>query len=133
LLVPTGKVKWYNPEKGFGFLTRDDGVEVFVHSSALPTGTSELRAGQRVEFGIIDSRKGPQALQLRLLEAPPSVAANIAKHSRKKPDELIPIMGDLVKLLDGLSDVYRRGKHPDAKEAKQVASLLRKVAEDIEA
>jgi cold shock protein len=42
-------------------------------------------------------------------------------------------MEDLVKLLDGLSDVYRRGKHPDAKEAKQVASLLRKVAEDIEA
>jgi cold shock protein len=104
-----------------------------VHSSALPSGTSELRAGQRVEFGIVDSRKGPQALQLRLLEAPPSVAANIAKHSRKKPDEFIPIMEDLVKLLDGLSDVYRRGKHPDAKEAKQVASLLRKVAEDIEA
>jgi cold shock protein len=133
LLVPTGKVKWYNPEKGFGFLTRDDGVEVFVHSSALPSGTTELRSGQRVEFGIVDSRKGPQALQLRLLEAPPSVAANIAKRSRKKPDELIPIMEDLVKLLDGLSDVYRRGKHPDAKEAKQVADLLRKVAEDIEA
>jgi CspA family cold shock protein len=131
LLVPTGKVKWYNPEKGFGFLTRDDGAEVFVHSSALPAGTTELKSGQRVEFGIVDGRKGPQALQVRLLEAPPSVAANIAKHARKKPDEMIPILEDLVKLLDGLSDAYRRGKHPEVKEAKQVAELLHKVADDI--
>jgi cold shock protein len=132
LLVPTGKVKWYNPEKGFGFLTRDDGAEVFVHSSALPSGTTELKSGQRVEFGIVDGRKGPQALQVKLLEAPPSVSANIAKRDRKKPDEMIPILEDLVKFLDGLSDAYRRGKHPDMKEAKQVATLLRRVAEDIE-
>jgi CspA family cold shock protein len=49
--VPTGKVKWYDSEKGFGFLARDDGGEVFVHSSALPSGTVSLRPGQRVEFG----------------------------------------------------------------------------------
>jgi cold shock protein len=131
LLVPTGKVKWYNPEKGFGFLTRDDGAEVFVHSSALPSGTNELRSGQRVEFGIVEGRKGPQALQVRILESPPSVAANIAKQARKKPDEMIPIVEDLVKLLDGISDVYRRGKHPDAKEAKKISDLLHRVAEDI--
>ena len=83
--MPTGKVKWYDPEKGFGFLTRDDGVEVFVHSSALPSGTSELKAGQRVEFGIVDSRKGPQALQLRLLEAPPSVAAKSPSTPARSP------------------------------------------------
>ena len=45
--------------------------------------------------------------------------------------EARPILEDLVKFLDGLSDAYRRGKHPDAKEAKQVAQLLRRVAEDI--
>ena len=50
--MPTGKVKWYDSDKGFGFLTRDDGGEVFVHSSALQAGTAGLRAGQRVEFGI---------------------------------------------------------------------------------
>jgi cold shock protein len=130
VLVPTGKVKWYDAEKGFGFLARDDGGEVFVHSSALPAGTTALGKGQRVEFGIVEGRKGAQALQVRLLEAPPAVAA--AKHPRKKPDEMIPIIEDLMKLLDGISDDYRRGKHPDPKEAKQIAALLRAVAGDLE-
>jgi cold shock protein len=128
--VPTGKVKWYDSEKGFGFLASDDGGEVFVHSSALPAGTTALGKGQRVEFGIVEGRKGAQALQVRLLEAPPTVAA--AKHSRKKPDEMIPIVEDLMKLLDGISDVYRRGKHPEAKEAKKIATLLHTVADDLE-
>jgi len=128
--VPTGKVKWYDAEQGFGFLARDDGGEVFVHSSALPAGTTALAKGQRVEFGIVEGRKGAQALQLRLLEAPPAVAA--AKHPHKKPDEMIPIIEDLMKMLDGISDDYRRGKHPDPKEAKQIASLLRAVAGDLE-
>ena len=78
----------------------------------------------------MEGRKGAQALQVRLLEAPPAVAA--AKHPHKKPDEMIPIIEDLMKLLDGISDVYRRGKHPEPKEAKQIASLLRAVAGDLE-
>ena len=127
--MPTGKVKWYDAEKGFGFLARDDGGEVFVHSSALPAGTTALGKGQRVEFGIVEGRKGAQALQVRLLEAPPVAAA---KHPRKKPDEMIPIIEDLMKMLDGISDAYRRGKHPDPKEAKQIAALLRAVAGDLE-
>jgi cold shock protein len=131
LLVPTGKVKWYDAEKGFGFLARDDGGEVFVHSSALPAGTTTLGKGQRVEFGIVEGRKGAQALQVRVLEAPPNVTAAAAKRDRKKPDEMIPIIEDLMKLLDEVSDVYRRGKHPDPKEASQIAVLLRKVAEDL--
>ena len=128
--MPTGKVKWYDAEKGFGFLARDDGGEVFLHSSALPAGTTSLVKGQRVEFGIVEGRKGAQALQERLLEAPPAVAGT--KHPRKKPDEMIPIIEDLMKLLDGISDAYRRGKHPDPKEAKQIAALLRAVAGDLE-
>jgi cold shock protein len=128
--VPTGKVKWYDAEKGFGFLTRDDGGEVFVHSSALPPGSAAgLRAGQRVEFGVVEGRRGVQALQVRLLEPPPTVA----KTNRKSPDEMVLIVEDLIKLLDGLSAAYRRGRHPDAKDAKKIAVVLRAVADDVEA
>jgi cold shock protein len=128
--VPTGKVKWYDADKGFGFLTRDDGGEVFVHSSALPPGSAAgLRAGQRVEFGVVEGRRGVQALQVRLLEPPPTVA----KTSRKSPDEMVLIVEDLIKLLDGLSGAYRRGRHPDSRDAKKIAAVLRAVADDIEA
>ena len=130
--MPTGKVKWYDSDKGYGFLARDDGGEVFVHSSALPSGTTALRQGQRVEFGVAEGRRGAQALQVRILEPPPNVAAAVAKQARKKPDEMIVIVEDLIKLLDDTSTTYRRGKPLDAKEAKKVAAVLRGVADDIE-
>jgi cold shock protein len=127
--VPTGKVKWYDTDKGFGFLTRDDGGEVFVHSTALDSPGTALRAGQRVEFGVAEGRRGTQALQVRVLEPPPTVA----KVSRKDPDEMVVLVEDLIKLLDGVSNTYRRGKHPDARDAKKIGAVLRAVAGDIEA
>ena len=130
--MPTGKVKWYDSDKGYGFLARDDGGEVFVHSSALPSGTTALRQGQRVEFGVAEGRRGAQALQVRILEPPPNVAAAVAKQARKKPDEMIVIVEDLIKLLDDVSNTYRRGKHPDAKDAKKIGAVLRAVADDVE-
>ncbi|MGH3199722.1 MAG: cold-shock protein [Streptosporangiaceae bacterium] len=130
--MPTGKVKWYDSDKGYGFLARDDGGEVFVHSSALPAGTTALRQGQRVEFGVAEGRRGAQALQVRILEPPPTVGAAVAKQARKKPDEMIVIVEDMIKLLDDVSTTYRRGKHPDAKDAKKIAAVLRAVADDVE-
>jgi CspA family cold shock protein len=128
--VPTGKVKWYDSGKGYGFIARDDGGEVFVHSSALPAGTAALRQGQRVEFGVAEGRRGAQALQVRLLEPPPTVAA--AKQARKKPDEMVVIVEDLIKLLDDASETYRRNKQLDPRKAKAVAAALRGVADDLE-
>jgi cold shock protein len=127
VLVPTGKVKWFDSEKGFGFISRDDGSDVFVHSSALPEGVPALRPGQRVEFGVAEGRRGDQALAIRVLEAPPS----IAKAKRKKPDEMVPIVEDLIKLLDGLSNSLRRGKYPP--DAPKIAAVLRAVADDLQA
>jgi CspA family cold shock protein len=128
-LVPTGKVKWYDADKGFGFLTRDDGGEVFVHSTALEAVGSALRAGQRVEFGVAEGRRGTQALQVRVLEPPPTVA----KSARKDPEEMVLLIEDLIKLLDGVSNTYRRSKHPDSRDAKKIGAVLRAVAGDIEA
>ncbi|GGQ45239.1 CspA family cold shock protein [Actinomadura coerulea] len=129
--MPTGKVKWYDSDKGFGFLTRDDGGEVFVHSSALPAGVTTLKPGQRIEFGVVEGRRGQQALQVRVLETLPSVEKTIAKQRRKKPDEMVVITEDLIKLLDGISNTYRRGKHPAPAEARKIAIVLRAVADDL--
>ena len=58
----TGKVKWFNAEKGFGFIEREDGDDVFVHFSAIQAeGFKTLDEGQEVEFEIVEGDRGPQA------------------------------------------------------------------------
>jgi CspA family cold shock protein len=126
--VPTGKVKWYDSEKGFGFLTTDDGGDVFVRSDSLPAGVTTLKNGARVEFGLVQGRRGDQAIQLSLLEPTPSVA----KAMRKKPEEMVNIVEDLMKLLERLEQTYRRGRHADPRAAKQTAALLRALAAELE-
>lgn len=57
-----GRVKWFNAEKGFGFIEREDGDDVFVHFSAIQQdGYKSLEEGQQVEFDIVDEARGPQA------------------------------------------------------------------------
>lgn len=57
-----GRVKWFNDSKGYGFIERDDGKDVFVHYSAISgDGFRTLREGQEVEFELSDGAKGPQA------------------------------------------------------------------------
>ena len=64
----TGIVKWFNASKGYGFIERDSGGDVFVHYSAIfGEGYRSLEEGQRVEFTVVDGEKGPQAQDVILL------------------------------------------------------------------
>jgi CspA family cold shock protein len=66
--MATGTVKWFNSEKGFGFITEDGGSDVFVHFSAIQTdGYKELKENQRVQFDVKDGDKGKQADNVTLL------------------------------------------------------------------
>ena len=130
--MPTGKVKWYDAEKGFGFLSQEDGPDVYVRSEALPEGATNLKAGTRVEFGIAQGRRGDQALQVRIIDAPASVSRSQSHARRKKPEEMVPIVEDLIRLLDDMGEGYRHGRHPDARAAKPTAKLLRALADELE-
>jgi CspA family cold shock protein len=64
-----GTVKWFNNAKGFGFIGRDDGPDVFVHYSALiADGYKSLQEGDQVEFEIVDGQKGPQAANVTKIQ-----------------------------------------------------------------
>ena len=127
--MPVGKVKWFDAEKGFGFLAKegDGGGDVFVHTSALPAGTTELKAGMRVEFGVAAGKRGEQALAVRVLDPLPSVVAA----NRKAPDTMVVLTEDLIRLLEGLNRGYRGGRHPEGPAARKTAALLRAVADPV--
>ena len=94
--MPTGRVKWFDADKGFGFLAQDGGEDVYVRRNALPHGVEALKPGQRVEFGMAEGRRGPQALQVRLLEAPPSAV----EAARRPAEDLHSLIEDMIRLLE---------------------------------
>jgi CspA family cold shock protein len=128
-VVPSGKVKWYDAEKGFGFVTQDGGEDVYVRASALPHGTTALKAGQRVEFGVAEGRRGPQALSVRLLDPPPSVV----EAQRRPAEELHGVIEDMIKMLEAqVQPDQRRGRYPDRRSIKRIADVVRAVARELD-
>jgi cold shock protein len=126
--MPTGKVRWYDVDKGFGFLATDDGEDVFVHASALPDGAVSLKQGARVEFGIVDGKRGKQALSVTVLEQP----ASIVKAGRKPAEDVAVILEDLIKLMDSASNQLRRGRYPSDDHSRKLAAVMRAVADDFD-
>jgi CspA family cold shock protein len=122
-------VKWYDAGKGYGFVTSDEGGDVFLPKGALPAGVTELKSGQRVEFGVVESRKGSQALGVKLLEAP----ASMAELRRRPAEELHGLIDDMIKMLEAkVQPDLRRGRFPDKKTAQTVGQLMHAVARELE-
>lgn len=136
--VPTGKVKWYDSAKGFGFLSQEGGQDVYVRASALPDGVETLKSGQRVEFDMASGRRGPQALRVHVPDPAPSVrqkqqARREGAH-RRTPDELHGMVEDMISMLEAtVQPDLRKGRFPDRKTAKRVSEVVRAVARQLDA
>ncbi|CAN1644253.1 CspC Cold shock proteins [Candidatus Nanopelagicaceae bacterium] len=127
--MPTGKVKWFSLEKGFGFIASDEGEDVYLASSALPEGVATVKPGTKLEFSVIDSRKGPQAMSVHIVDAPVSLAEN----SRVNNDDLAAMIEDTIKILDRVGNGLRQGRHPSGTEAERLGRVLRGIASQLEA
>ncbi|MGW0037761.1 cold-shock protein [Gordonia sp. NPDC003376] len=140
--MPTGRVKWYDADKGFGFLAQEGGEDVYVRASALPEGVAALKPGQRVEFDMAAGRRGPQALRVSVLEPAPSVAKNAREAAREaarkdvkrhSPDELHGMVADLITLLESkVQPDLRQGRYPDRKTAQRISEVVRAVARELD-
>ncbi|CAB4788060.1 MAG: cold-shock protein [Actinobacteria bacterium] len=126
--MPSGKVKWFSLEKGFGFIASEEGEDVYLAASALPAGVSTVKPGTKLEFSVADGRRGPQALSVTIIEAPPSLAEN----SRMDGDDLAAIIEDVIKILDRLGNGLRHGRFPTSVESGRTAKVLRGIADQIE-
>ena len=137
--MPTGRVKWYDAEKGFGFLSQEEGEDVYVRSSALPEGVEDLKAGQRVEFGLASGRRGPQALSVKLIDPPPTLSrtrreTTAPPEHKHTPDELHGMVEDMITLLEGtVQPDLRKGRYPDRKVARRVSEVVKAVARELDA
>ena len=104
--MPLGRVKWFSLEKGFGFISNEEGEDVYLAASALPSGVPSVKPGTKLEFSIVEGRKGPQAMSVHIIDEPASVVAN----TRIDADDLAAIMEDTIKLLDKVANGVRHGR-----------------------
>lgn len=126
--MPSGRVRWFDAQKGYGFIANEEGQDVFLPQTALPQNMREVRKGTRVEYSVIDGNKGPVAMDVSVQKSAPS----LVKATRPKPDDMAAIVEDLIKLLDHAGNQLRRHHYPSSTESRKLATLLRAVADNFD-
>ena len=126
--MPSGRVRWFDTNKGYGFIQNEQGADVFLPAVALPEGVKTLRKGTKVEYSVIEGRRGPQAMNVTLVASAPS----LVKATRPKPDDMAAIVEDLIKWLDSAGNQLRRHRYPSPAESKKLATMMRAVADNFD-
>ncbi|APT84293.1 cold-shock protein [Corynebacterium aquilae] len=126
--MPIGKVKWFDAERGFGFVTNPGEEDCFVGAAVLPDGVEELVPGQRIEFDVAEGRRGPQALRVVVLDEGPRRRA-----SKYTPEQLAGMISDMVTMLETkVQPDLQQGRRVERKTGRQVAEILRAVAKELD-
>lgn len=126
--MPIGKVKWYDPERGYGFVSNPGSEDVYVPKHVLPKGVTELVAGQRLDYDFASAKRGPQALRVKILDTPRRA------QRRYTPEQLNSVVQDLMSVLETqVQPELRSGRFPERKHGRQVAEILRAVAKELDA
>ena len=126
--MPVGKVRWFDADKGFGFVSNPGEEDVYVGRQVLPEGVTELVPGQRVEYELVAARRGPQALSLTILDDGPRRAQH-----RFKPEQLAGMVQDTINLLDSeVVPVLQAGRRPDRRDSRQIVEILRTIARELD-
>lgn len=135
--MPIGKVKWYDKDRGFGFVSNPGGEDVYVGHAVLPEGVEELAKGQRIEYDYADGRPGPQALHVTVLEDAPRAGrgggGGRRQAKRHSPEDLNGMISDMISMLEStVQRDLRAGRYPDRKHGHQMAEVLRAVARELD-
>ena len=121
--MPTGKIRWFDSKKGYGFISGEDGKEVYLSASNLPSSFAP-KSGMKVEYSEIEEAGRMQAFNLHVVQR--------SVPRRHTSDEMNAIIEDLIKLLDSTNAKLKHGKWPDPLTCTRLAKMLRAVAEDFD-
>jgi CspA family cold shock protein len=131
VVMPTGHVKFFDNVKGFGFVQSDEGQEAFLHVSNLPAGTTDVKPGTRIEYSIVDSKRGAQVMTMRIIEVPESLEKKQRASTRMNKDDMVILVEGLISALDKIRPGIEAGHIPEGANAEKLSRLLRTLADQL--